>query len=308
MKYYLVLMWMLILSSARAGDQRDTTESRHPFFDLHDHYYQKRVYLYWGYNRDRYSNSNIHIYGKGFDFNIRDVGAHDKQAPFSANVYFGPTSLTIPQYNYRLGFFTKYNIHVSVGMDHMKYVAAQNQTVIMNGYIDPTISQQYGGVYNNKAVVLSPDFLTLQHTNGLNAATLDIAWMLPIYHTKSDILHIGWNFGTGGMCMVTRTQVHFLGVWYPNYFHLSGLTWNAYTGPRIDLWKCFFFAAELKAGYVDIRWAPFEGNDQSGVVHHFTFMEYYIVGGLSFPLDKSQYPLIKRKKKKATLSGVLTCL
>jgi hypothetical protein len=27
-------------------------------------------------------------------------------------------------------------------------------------------------------------------------------------------------------------------------------------------------------------------------------MEYYIVGGLSFPLDKKEYPFIKWKKKK----------
>jgi hypothetical protein len=297
MKYLQGLILILSALVAKAGD-RDTTDSKCQIFDLHDRYYQKRVYIYWGYNRDRYSNSNIHIYGKGFDFTIRDVGAHDKPTKFSAGVYFGPSTLTIPQYNYRLGFFIKHNIHVSIGMDHMKYVAWQNQTVIMNGHIDSSVSQQYGGVYNNKAVVLSPDFMTLQHTNGLNSVTVDVAWLLPIFHTRSDILHIGWNLGTGGLCMVTRTQVHFMGVWYPNSFHLSGLTWNAYTGPRIDLWKCFFVAAELKAGYVDIRWAPFEGTDQSGVVHHFTYMEYYIVGGLSFPLDKSEYPLIKRKRKK----------
>jgi hypothetical protein len=297
MKYLQGLILILSALVAKAGD-RDTTDSKCQIFDLHDRYYQKRVYIYWGYNRDRYSNSNIHIYGKGFDFTIRDVGAHDKPTKFSAGVYFGPSTLTIPQYNYRLGFFIKHNIHVSIGMDHMKYVAWQNQTVIMNGHIDSSVSQQYGGVYNNKAVVLSPDFMTLQHTNGLNSVTVDVAWLLPIFHTRSDILHIGWNLGTGGLCMVTRTQVHFMGVWYPNSFHLSGLTWNAYTGPRIDLWKCFFVAAELKVGYVDIRWAPFEGTDQSGVVHHFTYMEYYIVGGLSFPLDKSEYPLIKRKRKK----------
>jgi hypothetical protein len=291
---------MLSLSAfiSKAG-QKHPAEKKYSFFDLHDKFYQKRVYLYWGYNRDRYSNSNIRIYGKGFDFNIYDVVAHDKPSAFSAGLYFGPTSFTVPQYNYRLGFFILHNIHVSFGMDHMKYVATQNQTVIMSGYIDSTTSEKYGGVYNNRPVVLSPDFMTLQHTNGLNSVTLDVAWLMPLFHTKTDIVHIGWNFGTGGVFMVTRTQVHFMGVWYPNYFHLSGVTCSLYTGPRIDLWKCFFVAAEVKGGYVNLPWAPFIGTDKSGVVHHFTYLEFYVVGGLSFPLDKNEYPFIKWKKKKA---------
>jgi hypothetical protein len=181
----------------------------------------------------------------------------------------------------------------------MKYVATHGQTVDMTGYIDPSVSQKYAGVYNHKAMTLTDDFLQLQHTNGLNSLTLDIGWLLPIFHTRDDIFHFGWNFGTGGVFMVTRTQVHFMGVYYPNNFHLSGVTWPVYTGPRIDLWKCFFFAAELKGGYVYIPWAPFEGTDQSGVQHHFTYLEYYVVFGLSFPLSKSEYPFIKRKKSHA---------
>ena len=297
MKYLLILMLLWTGLAARAGDTLTAPEKKFKFFDLHDHYYQKRVYLYWGYNRDRYSNSDIRIYGKGFDFTIYNVGAHDKQTKFSAPVYFGPSTITVPQYNYRLGFFIKHNIHISFGLDHMKYVMAQNQTVIMSGYIDSSVSQKYGGVYNNKPMVMSSDLLTLQHTNGLNSVTLDVAWMLPIFHTKNDILHIGWNFGTGGVFMVTRTQAHFMGVWYGNYFHLSGVTVPFYTGPRIDIWKCFFVAAELKGGYVYLPWAPFETTNQSGVVHHFTYMEYYVVAGLSFPLEKKEYPFIKRKRR-----------
>jgi len=299
MKYWIALLLFLNIPVAKAVDGGPAKEKKYKFFDLHDKYYQKRLYVYWGYNRDKYTNSDINIRGKGFDFTIYDVAAHDKQAPFSASLYFGPTTLSIPQYNYRGGFFIKYNIHVSFGLDHMKYVMIPNQTVRMTGYIDSSLSQQYGGTYVNKPMVMNPGFLGLQHTNGLNCTTLDAAWLMPIFHTKDDIIHIGWNFGTGGVFMVTRTQVHFLGVYYPNYFHLSGVTWTGYTGPRIDLWKCFFFAAEVKGGYVYLPWAPFEGNDGSGVVHHFLFGEYYIVGGLSFPVDKSAYPFIKRKKKKA---------
>ncbi len=281
-----------------AGDADTLPEKKHPFFDLHDSFYHERIYLYWGYNRESFSHSDIHIHGKGFDFNIYDVSAHDKPSPFTFNTYFGASSLTVPQYNFRLGVFIKHNLHLSVGIDHMKYVMTQNQTVKMVGYVDSLASTIFGGRYNGPTV-MNPDFFTLQHTNGLNAVSLDLGWLLPIFHTRKDILHIGWNVGIGGVFMVTRTQVHWMGVWYPNNFHLSGVTGALNTGPRIELWKCFFVSAELKGGYVYLPWAPFIGNDQSGVEHHFTYLEYYIVAGLSFPLEKIKYPLIKRKKKNA---------
>lgn len=300
MKYFFSLLLLVsLLESDASENTTPPAQKKFKLFDLHDKFYQKRIYAYWGYNRDRYTNSDINIHGKGFNFTIYDVAAHDKQAPFSAALYFSPTTLSIPQYNYRAGFFIKYNIHISAGLDHMKYVMIPGQTVKMTGYIDSSVSTQYAGTYVNKPMVMTPGFLGLQHTNGLNATTLDVAWLLPVFHTKNDIIHIGWNFGTGGVFMVTRTQIHFMNVYYPNYFHLSGVTCTAYTGPRIDLWKCFFFAAEVKGGYVYLPWAPFEGNDGSGVKHHFLFGEYYIVGGLSFPLDKSEYPFIKRRKKNA---------
>jgi len=293
----MVLLVFFSILVCRAGDTLSTGKRNNGWFDLKDKYHEKRAYLYWGYNRDYYLKSDISIHGPGYNFTIYNVSALDKQSPFSAKVYFGLNTLSIPQYNYRAGFYIKNNIHISFGLDHMKYVVVQNQTVKMNGVIDSTVSTQYAGNYANKNVTLTPDFIRLQHTNGLNVLTLDAGWLMPIYHTQKDIIHIGWNFGAGGCFVITRTEFHFMNVFYYNPFHFSGIAFPVYTGPRIDFWKCIFIAAEVKTGEVFLPWAPAENTPTSGIHQNITYLEYYIVGGLSFPVDKKSYPMIKRKKR-----------
>ncbi|MDB5284138.1 MAG: hypothetical protein JWO06_3213 [Bacteroidota bacterium] len=297
------ILWATLIMSTLAGFAQDSLsvkKKKEGWFDLHDKFYQKRIYVYWGYNRDYFSHSDIHFHGPGYDFTIYDVSAHDRQSKFSFNTYLNPENLPIPQYNFRGGFYIKHNIHISFGIDHMKYVMDQNQTVKMSGIIDSSVSPRFAGAYVNKDVVLTNDFIRFEHTNGLNLVTLDVAWMLPIYHTKQDWIHIGWNFGIGGLFVITKTEVHVVGIGLDNKFHLSGVSIPLTTGPRIDIWKCFFFSAELKAGYMHLPWVPVRNTKVDGIDHNFTFLEYYIVGGLSFRIDKSEYPFLKRKKRVVT--------
>ena len=84
------------------------------------------TYFYWGYNRSVYSTSNIYLKGPGFAFSVYDAKAHDRQTKFGS-VYFRPTTITIPQYVGRVGHFLTNRFHVSIGVDHMKYVVDDDQ-------------------------------------------------------------------------------------------------------------------------------------------------------------------------------------
>ncbi len=79
-------------------------------------------FLYWGYNRSWFTNSDIRFEGDDHDFTLRDVRAHDRPVGFDAKTYFSPASIWIPQYNYRIGYFLRDRWSLSLGMDHMKYV------------------------------------------------------------------------------------------------------------------------------------------------------------------------------------------
>ncbi|MFB0925367.1 MAG: hypothetical protein QMB65_08805, partial [Vicingaceae bacterium] len=71
-----------------------------------------KIYAFWGWNRGWYSNSDIHFTGDNYDFTLNDIEATDRQSPFNMGVYFGITTITIPQTNFRLGYFINDNIDI----------------------------------------------------------------------------------------------------------------------------------------------------------------------------------------------------
>ena len=83
-------------------------------------------FVYWGWNREAYTNSDIHFQGTNYDFTLQDVQAKDRQSAFAFDTYF--KSITIPQYNLRIGYFLTEKYSISFGVDHMKYVMKDYQT------------------------------------------------------------------------------------------------------------------------------------------------------------------------------------
>ena len=119
----------------------------------------------WGWNRETYSTSDIHFWGKDHDFTLYDVHAHDKQSPtkFVFRTYLNPGKITIPQTNARLAYQWDEDEALALNLDHMKYVMTTNQTVPISG--------QIYGVPQSGTQVLSPDFMSYEHTDGPNVLT-----------------------------------------------------------------------------------------------------------------------------------------
>ncbi len=94
----------------------------------------------------------------------------DRPTKFSFRDYFNPERVTIPQTNYRIGYFFKENYTVSIGVDYMKYVVNANQTVQVNGEIGA--NRPFDKTYTNREIQLTEDFLAFEHTDGLNITFL----------------------------------------------------------------------------------------------------------------------------------------
>jgi len=94
-----------------------------------------KLFIYWGWNRANYSNSDIHLTGNNYDFTLKNVVAYDRPTAFTF-AYFNPVKITIPQTNFRIGYFLNDHYTVSIGVDHMKYVVKSYQTVKINGEIN----------------------------------------------------------------------------------------------------------------------------------------------------------------------------
>jgi len=123
------------------------------------------VYSYWGWNWSWYSKSDIHFKGDNYDFTIYNASAQDRQTEFNFDKYLNPATITIPQYNFRVGYFIKKNIDISFGVDHMKYVLEQDQLARVSGFIENS-GTVYDGVYDNTLLPISEGFLKYEHSDG----------------------------------------------------------------------------------------------------------------------------------------------
>ncbi len=95
------------------------------------------LYISWGYNSEWYTHSNLKISQPelGNDFAFRNIRGHDHEG---WNGQLFTKALTIPQYNYRIGYFfnDKNDLGVEINFDHTKFIFADNQVVHVKGTIN----------------------------------------------------------------------------------------------------------------------------------------------------------------------------
>jgi len=207
-------------------------------------------YMYWGWNRGWFSDSDVHFKGDGYDFTLYDLVAKDRQSPFGYDPYFKLDRVTIPQYNFRLGYFFNDNYSISLGVDHMKYVMVENQTVKISGTIDTSVSTKYGGTYDKDDLIVANDFLYLEHTDGLNYLNVEVRRHDQLFNYKIISLNLSEGFG-GGMLM-PRTNAQFMGRERNDEFHVAGFGLGAVVALDVTFWKHVFIQGEFKAGYINM--------------------------------------------------------
>ena len=208
------------------------------------------IYLSWGWNRGFYTHSDISFKGNDYDFKISNVKAHDKVTlPISVRNYLKLSRLTIPQTNFRMGYFFKKGWAISGGVDHMKYVMTQNQVAKVTGTI--TQPGPYEGTYDGDKV-LTEDFLTFEHTDGLNLINFELEKYTNLYTSKSKKLLVDVLLGAGGGVMFPKTNVKLLNYERNDRFHVSGFGLQLKGGIQATFFKHLFVKLENKYGYINM--------------------------------------------------------
>lgn len=237
--------------------------------------------FYWGYNRSVFSKSNIHFAGPNYDFTLYDVVATDRPTELSWT-YIKPTTLSIPQYVYRLEYFANSGLNISGGLDHMKYVVVNEQEVTLSGVINEKASGEYAGNYLNHSLSLTPHFVDFEHSDGLNLVSIDVSYLWNIPLPIDPRFRLGINTGIGGFGMVTKTRVFVFGEGMDNRFHLSGYVFAAKVGPRIEFFDRFYFLVEARGGYATLPNVLVNGDAPIRADHNLSFLEYYAAFGTYF--------------------------
>lgn len=252
-----------------------------------------KFYFYMGGNRDSYTKSDINFRGNGYNFTLYDVKAHDKPKGWSSD-YINPSRMTIPQTNFRVGYFITDHYNISIGDDHMKYVMTTDQVATINGYIQLPADQPgavFNGIYNNVPKELTKDFLMYEHTDGLNYINVefnrvdDLLRLFKVTSNNSDVFQLNLTEGLGGGFLFPRTNTTLMGMRRHDEYHVSGYGVSAKAGLNFTFFKHYFIQGELKGGYInlpDVR-TTFEGIDRAS--QHFMFFQRIITFGGIFKIN-----------------------
>lgn len=246
-----------------------------------------KFYVYWGGNRESYTKSDIRFRGDNYDFTLMDVEASDKPKGWHID-YINPSRMTIPQTNFRIGYFISDKYNVSIGVDHMKYVMDQNQIVNYKGkyYNEGSYGEKVPG--HPDQLKLTEEFLTFEHTDGLNYINAeinrvdDISKLFGINNT--DIIQVNVTGGVGTGVVFPKTNTTLLGKERYDEFHVAGFGFSAKAGLNITFLKHFFVQGELKGGFIDMYDVRTTASKSDKASHNFWFGQTVIAFGGIFRL------------------------
>ena len=265
-------------------------------FQLHQ---KGKFYINWGYNRSWFNESDIHFAGQGHDFILYNVEANDRPSELSTD-YINPAKWSIPQLNFRFGYFFSDKYSISLGWDHMKYVAVDFQTVKMYGYLDPAIvsdplmkanmekmNAKYSpaGLYNDLLVEMTPeDFIHYEHTDGLNYVSTEIERYDELWQcAKYNKFGISLVTGVGAGAIIPRTDAHLFGSGENHFWNFAGWGCSAKIGLQINLTKLIYLQSDFKYGslqMLNVHTSNHYGIDKAN--QHIVFYENYWQIGFRF--------------------------
>ncbi len=243
------------------------------------------VYFYWGYNRSGYTKSNINFIGPQYNFTLKNAAAKDRPSN-DFKTYVNPATITVPQFNVRIGWYYKHRWDVSVGIDHMKYVMRDYQNLLINGVIEGTTNSQLNGVYTDAdgKVLIREDDLHYENTNGLNYWSIQLNNTAPIYKTNNRKFAIQRRLGGGIGAIVTQTDFNWDGEIYHTRQKIGGYGISLHSGIRFDFFNHFFLQNNFSGGFVHLPKNATIDDQDHYVKQTFLFGQWEIVGGFLFYL------------------------
>ena len=238
-----------------------------------------KFFFYWGYNRAGFTNSDIHFTGPGYDFTLEAVQAKDRPQEFSFRGYFGITTMWQPQYIYRLGYFVSDHWSISLGLDHMKYIMSQFQTVEIKGEINQE-GNPFNGVYNaGDKIWLHPRFLTYEHSDGLNYLNASADYHLTFYQIPSGKFRIDGFAGGGLGVQIPKSNVQLFNELRNDSFHLTGFGVHTNVGISFVGWDVLFIRTQAKGGFQympDVITRPNKAPDRASQFFWFGMWDFAI--------------------------------
>ena len=196
-------------------------------------------YIYWGSHRSFYVNSDIIFTKDGSNFLLKDVKAHDLPNPWSDlfSHYLNPFKMTVPPFNFRIGYYINNNVSLSLGMNHLKYVVDGSKIANMIGTLD-------GQNYNGKKI---DSFLSYEHTNGYNIISSDVDYIDTIYFNNTVDISLFTGVGIG--IVYPKSAVKLKNYDLVDKFNISGVDISAKVGTEFTFYQSYICRLILRGGH-----------------------------------------------------------
>jgi hypothetical protein len=195
------------------------------------------LYFSWGYNKEWYTNSNVSVSQPSLGNSFTFVNVKGVDHPGWENEQFFTKALSIPQYNYRLGYFIDRDKGwaVEINFDHTKWLFPNNQLVHIKGKIN---NQPVDGKVLFADSVAGSDSSSYHYlNNGANFLLFNVVKRWHIWSNKKQSILIDGlgKFGVGPV--IPHVQVKYFDQPQNDpHFQLGG--WNM--GLEGDLKVTFF--------------------------------------------------------------------
>ncbi|MCC6185719.1 MAG: hypothetical protein IT256_01060 [Chitinophagaceae bacterium] len=199
-----------------------------------------QLYFSWGYNKEWYTLSNIHVRQEslGNDYTFRNVIGKDKPGWDTKSIF--KQAISIPQYNYRLGYWFKDNWAFEINFDHTKYQVEQQQLLHIEGQINSLPVDTH---------IINRGNLMWQLNNGANFFLFNIVHRYQVPRMQYKNFNISLLMKGGMGFMTPHVENTILGNSNKPGFQLSGLNVGVEAALRFTVFKYAYLEFCNKAVY-----------------------------------------------------------
>lgn len=235
------------------------------------------LYFSWGYNTEWYTRSNIRISQPdlGNDYTFIHIKGNDNKG-WNGQIFTKP--LTIPQYNYRLGYFfnKEKGLALEINFDHTKFLFA-DQNARIKGKLDGKQSVDTTIAFNEA----NGFFYYLN--NGANFLLFNIVKRKQLYQRKDEKLKIDFLGKAGIGPVIPHVENSFFGKKNDPHFQIGGWNVGLEAAVRATFFKTFYLEFANKVDYA--RYSRLK--IYKGLAKH-AFGTYELIGsiGITFPAGK----------------------
>jgi hypothetical protein len=224
-------------------------------------------YFSWGYSRQQYAPSDIHVSqpGEGSDFTVHQAAATDFPGTFQdvigAILNFDPASA---QENIRIGKFMnpEKTFAIEFSLDHTKYNTTIDQTAYVSGV--------QKGMPVNQNKVLSEQYFDYELHNGLNHIMVNAVWLHHLYgpEQKPGDLQLISRLGAGILMPHAQNTIqgnqNEVGPKDKNiccfnsndWWQINGWTVGVEEGLRYSVYKSIYLELTAKIAYGELKNVP----------------------------------------------------